>query len=238
MNRKMVGDVGATSRVVRIYILDDQVLFRQTLAAVVASRPGLEVVGQAGEGTQALREIAELEPDLVLVDVGLPNIDGIEVCRRVRATQPWIRLVLVTAYPGPDLFRRAVDSGIDAFLLKDATIDDVVDTIRITARGTSMFNSALVRQYFAGGAASNAPGLSRREIQVLRSMTAGRSNREIAEDLSIHEKTVRNHLSNIYDKLDLRSRAQAVVYAIQNGLGTEVPSRTAPSMPAGNEERQ
>jgi DNA-binding NarL/FixJ family response regulator len=238
MNRKMVGDVGATRRVVRIYILDDQVLFRQTLAAVVASRPGLEVVGQAGEGTQALREIAELEPDLVLVDVGLPNIDGIEVCRRVRATQPWIRLVLVTAYPGPDLFRRAVDSGIDAFLLKDATIDDVVDTIRITARGTSMFNSALVRRYFAGGAASNAPGLSRREIQVLRSMTAGRSNREIAEDLSIHEKTVRNHLSNIYDKLDLRSRAQAVVYAIQNGLGTEVPSRTAPSMPAGTEERQ
>ncbi|MFY9614903.1 MAG: response regulator transcription factor [Candidatus Dormiibacterota bacterium] len=237
MNKKMVADVGAASHVVRVYILDDQVLFRQTLAEVVASRPGLDVVGQAGEGVQALRDIAQLEPDLVMVDVGLPTIDGIEVCRRLRATQPWIRLVLVTAYPGPDLFRRAVESGIDAFLLKDATIDDVVDTIRITARGTSMFNSALVRQYL-GGAAANAPGLTRRELQVLRSMTAGRSNREIAADLNIHEKTVRNHLSNIYDKLDVRGRAQAVVYAIQNGLGTEVPSRPEQRLPIGTGPRR
>ncbi|MDP9325107.1 MAG: response regulator transcription factor [Candidatus Dormibacteraeota bacterium] len=237
MSKTPVADVDAGRHGVRIYILDDQVLFRQTLAEVIASRPGLDVVGQAGEGNHALREIAQLEPDLVMVDVGLPTIDGIEVCKRLRATQPWIRLVLVTAYPGPDLFRRAVESGIDAFLLKDATIDDVVDTIRITARGTSMFNSALVRQY-VGGVTANAPGLTRRELQVLRSMTVGRSNREIAADLGIHEKTVRNHLSNIYDKLDVRGRAQAVVYAIQNGLGSEVPSRPGQYLPIGNGARR
>jgi DNA-binding NarL/FixJ family response regulator len=237
MTRKTLPGVDAGRHGVRIYILDDQVLFRETLAEVIASRPGLDVVGQAGEGTDALREIAQLEPDLVMVDVGLPTIDGIEVCRRLRATQPWIRLMLVTAYPGPDLFRRAVDSGIDAFLLKDATIEDVVDTIRITARGTSMFNSALVRQYL-GGAAANAPGLTRRELQVLRSMTAGRSNREIAADLNIREKTVRNHLSNIYDKLDVRGRAHAVVYAIQNGLGTDVPSKAEPHLPMGTGARR
>ena len=228
MSVKISPDTASKTGLVRIYILDDQVLFRQTLAKVVASKPGLEVVGQAGEGHQALREIAEREPDLVLIDVGLPTIDGIEVCRRLRVLRPSIRLLLVTAFPGPDVFRRAMDAGIDAFLLKDASIDDVVDTIRITARGNSLFNGPLVRQYVADGPTSKADVLTRRETQVLRSMAAGRSNREIAGDLDIHEKTVRNHLSSIYDKLDVGGRAQAVVYAIQNGLATEAPRRRGP----------
>jgi DNA-binding NarL/FixJ family response regulator len=202
---------------IRIYIVEDQVLFRETLAEFLDSCPGMSVVGRAGEGEEGLREILRLRPDLVLVDIGLPTIDGLDVCRRIKATQPGTRVVVVTAYTGADIFRRAVQVGVDGFMLKDVSLEHLVDTIRVAHLGSPTSNGRVLSHLGHRGAHPR-DNLTRREKQVLRAIALGRDNRAIATELNIREKTVRNHVANIYDKLSLQGRAQAVLYALQNGM--------------------
>jgi DNA-binding NarL/FixJ family response regulator len=204
---------------IRICINDDQTLFRETLARMLGAQPGVEVAGEAGDGEEAVRQAIRLKPDLVLMDIGMPKMDGLEATRRLKLASPGVRVVALTMHTTEDIFRRALAAGVDSFILKDARIDDLMATIRLTQAGTHTFNGNLLRSFVERRReVHDAHRLTARELQVLQLVAEGYSNRNLAAKLAMSEKTVRNHVSNIYAKLGVKRRSQAVLYAIRNGL--------------------
>ena len=205
---------------VRICIFDDQTMFRESLAKILESQAGLIVIGEASDGEEAIRQAIALKPDVILMDIGLPKVDGLEATRQVKDLLPGVRVIGITAYPNDEVFRRALSAGFDSFILKDATLEELVATIRLTQRGSRLFNGSLLRNFMAVGAESPL-GLTDRERQVLQAMASGMDNRAIALKLHISEKTVRNHVSTIYSKLAVTGRAQAVLAAIREGVAID-----------------
>jgi DNA-binding NarL/FixJ family response regulator len=212
--------------VIRVLLADDQRLVRSGFRLILREDPGLEVVGEAGDGEEAVALAGELRPDVVLMDVRMPTLDGIEATRRILAgPEPRPRVLVLTTFDLDEYVFEALRAGASGFLLKDAPEAQLGAAIRIAAEGGSMFAPSVTRRLierFAG--AGNAPALPAldeltvRELEVLRLLARGLSNSEIASELVVSEHTVKTHVAHVLAKLDLRDRIQAVVLAYECGL--------------------
>ena len=212
---------------IRVLVADDQAMVRAGFAALLAAQPDLEVVGQAENGAEAVALAAATAPDVVLMDVRMPVLDGIAATRQVIAGTPGTRVVVLTTFDVDDYVLDAIRAGASGFLLKDAPPDDLVAAVRIVARGDALLAPSVTRRLIerlAVGASpppaspSALPELTQREREVLVEVAKGRSNQEIAAALVIAEQTVKTHVSRVLGKLGLRDRAQAVVAAYESGL--------------------
>jgi DNA-binding NarL/FixJ family response regulator len=208
---------------VRVLLVDDQALFREALATLLGARPEVEVVGEAGNGHQALERAAALQPDVVLMDLHMPVLDGIAATRRLTVEQPGVRVLALTTFDDDEDVFAALRAGALGYLLKDVSSDRLVEAVLSAARGESVLQPSVAAKVVARFAQlDDAPRsrpqplvvpLSDRELDVLRLLADGRSNREIAAALFLAEGTVKNHVTNVLGKLGARDRTQAALRA-------------------------
>jgi DNA-binding NarL/FixJ family response regulator len=204
----------------RLLLVDDHKLLRQGLRRAV-EEAGFDVVGEAGDGEEAVRLAVALQPDLVLMDVTMPVLDGIEATRRLRLSVPEARVVILTMHGEEETVARALRAGAVAYLLKDCSTDQVADTLRAVAAGDTDLSADLARSLLAelpGPEPAVATSMSQREVEVLQMFADGCSTVEVGQRLYISAKTVKNHLASIYEKLDARDRTQAVLTAVRMGI--------------------
>ncbi|MHA4816912.1 response regulator [Streptomyces aculeolatus] len=214
---------------IRVLIADDQVMVRQGFTVLLDAEPGIEVVGQAVDGTDAVAKAAELRPDVVLMDIRMPGLGGIEATRRL--TEPpdaAVRVLILTTFDLDEYVYEALRAGASGFLLKDASAAELAHAVRIVATGDALLAPAVTRRLITEFArltrAPRAPlkdrvgGLTERETEVLSLIAQGLSNAEIAERLVVAEQTVKTHVGRILTKLSLRDRTQAAVFAYETGL--------------------
>lgn len=213
---------------IRILVADDHTLFRDGLRALFASLPDLEVVGEAATGEQAVAQAAALQPDVILMDLQMPGVNGIQATRRILHTSPRIGIIVVTMFEDDDSVFAAMRAGARGYILKGADQADILRAIRAVASGDALFSAAIAQRminYFAAPRPALPPQvfpeLTDREREVLGLIAQGDNNAEIAERLTLSPKTVRNHVSNIFSKLQVADRAQAIVRAREAGLGKQ-----------------
>jgi DNA-binding NarL/FixJ family response regulator len=211
---------------IRVLLADDQELVRSGFRMILDSRPDIEVVAEAANGREAVTLVEQWTPDIVLMDVRMPVLDGLEATRQVVAAGGPTRVIVLTTYDVDDAVYAALRAGASGFLLKDARPADLVEAVRVVARGDALLAPSVTRRLLdrfivAGPAPSNSSrlaGLTPREIEILRLVAQALSNTEIAERLVLSEATVKTHVSAVLRKLDLRDRVQAVVLAYDTGL--------------------
>ena len=212
---------------VRLVVVDDQQVVRAGFGALLATQPDFAVVGDAPDGAQAVRLCAELAPDVVLMDVRMPVMDGIEATRRITAADPGPRILVLTTFDLDQHVYDALLAGASGFLLKDVTAERLFDAVRVVAAGEALLAPSVTRRLIAefarlrpapAGPAVQLGALTPRETEVLRLIAQGRSNAEIGRALVIGDETVKTHVGRILAKLGLRDRAQAVVAAYESGL--------------------
>ena len=204
----------------RLLLVDDHRLLRQGLRRAV-EEAGFDVVGEAGDGEEAVRLGIALRPDLVLMDVSMPVMDGIEATRRLRLSAPEARIVILTMHGEEETIGEALRAGAAAYLLKDCSTDQVAETLHAVAAGETELSADLARSLLAelpGPEPTVATSLSSREVEVLQMFADGCSTVEVGQRLYISAKTVKNHLASIYEKLDARDRTQAVLQAVRMGI--------------------
>ncbi|HSM57494.1 MAG TPA: response regulator transcription factor [Candidatus Sulfomarinibacteraceae bacterium] len=213
--------------VIRVFVADDHKLFREGLIALLQAAAETEVVGEAGSGRQALAQVAELHPDVVLMDIMMPDMNGIEATRRIVAGHDGVYVVMLTMLEDDDSLFAAMCAGARGYILKGADKAEVLRTVTAAARGQALFSPAIAGRLtgFFQSADEQAlsvtpfPELTDREREVLELIAQGRSNAQIAAILHIASKTVSNHISNIFNKLQVADRAQAIVKAREAGMG-------------------
>ena len=225
-----VGDVeghGQTEREpIRVLVVDDQQLFRRGLTMLLAVEPGLEVVGEAGDGVEGTELAASSAPDVVLLDVRMPKRSGIEACKAIKEAVPSAKIIMLTVSDEEADLYEAVKSGASGYLLKDSSIEEVAQGIRVVADGQSLISPSmaikLIDEFKQMSRPERETGpalrLTERELDVLRLVAQGLSNKEIASRLFISENTVKNHVRNMLEKLQLHSRMEAVMYAVRENL--------------------
>jgi NarL family two-component system response regulator YdfI len=207
--------------VIRVLIADDHMVVREGLQTVLEVASDLEPVGAAADGAEAVRLVGELSPDVVLMDLRMPGVDGIEAIRQIKERYPAVEIVILTTYDDDAYIVRGLRAGARGYLLKDTGRQALFDAIRAAARGESLLPSAVVDKVVARLAEPRpAAGgdLSQREQEVLAWLADGASNREIALHLHITERTVKAHVTGIFNKLGVNSRAEAVAVALRQGL--------------------
>ncbi|MET0135791.1 MAG: response regulator transcription factor [Kibdelosporangium sp.] len=212
----------------RVVLADDQDLVRAGFRVILGTEEGIEVVGEAGDGEQAVELVERLQPDVVLMDVQMPRVDGLEATRRIlgsAASQSTVKVVILTTFDREDYLFEALQAGASGFLLKNSSPEDLVDAVRIVARGDALLSPEVTRRVVARFSeprqlvpARRPPELTDREFEVLVLLGRGASNAEIAKELVLGETTVKTHVSRILFKLALRDRTHAVVYAYENGI--------------------
>jgi DNA-binding NarL/FixJ family response regulator len=211
---------------VRVVLVDDDDLMRAGLRSVLSSDETIDVVGEAGDGREAVDRIRALRPDLVLMDIRMPDLDGISATREVLATSPDVRVVVLTTFEQDDYIFDALSAGASGFLLKRTQPEELIAAIHTVAEGDSLLSPSVTRRVVDRMASQPSPvrtsarldELTPREREVLELVARGLSNREIAERFVIEESTVKTHVKRILMKLRLRDRVQAVVFAYENGL--------------------
>ena len=210
---------------IRVLLADDQALVRAGFRMILKAEPGIEVAAEAGDGREAVALAQELAPDIVLMDVRMPVMDGIEATRRIVDEDRAPRVLVLTTFDLDEYVYEALRAGASGFLLKDAPEDQLLAGIRLVAQGGSLFAPAVTRrliQRFAGRPRTPTPSglgdLTSRELEVLRHVARGLSNAEIAGELVVSEHTVKTHVAHVLRKLDLRDRVQAVVLAYETGV--------------------
>jgi DNA-binding NarL/FixJ family response regulator len=208
-----------------VVVVDDQELVRDGIAALLSAEPDLEVVGTAADGVEAIGLVQSLHPVVVLMDIQMPDIDGIEATRRLCASGTDAKILILTTFGADDNVIAALRAGASGFLLKRARPAEVVEAIRVAARGESLLFPAALRRLVAGRGGGSGDrlrdaGLTDREADVLRRMAAGRSNAEIAAELVVSVETVKTHVGNVLAKLGARDRTQAVIAAYESGFVT------------------
>jgi NarL family two-component system response regulator YdfI len=212
---------------IRVLVVDDHLIVREGLSLILETAEGVEQAGEAADGAEALRLCAELQPDVVLMDLRMPGMDGLTAIRRLAAAQPEIAVLILTTYDEDDLMLQGLQAGARGFLLKDTSRAALLDAIRAAARGQTMLSPAVMQRILARAAgpapapAAAPPGpldLTERELEVLRAAAQGQRSKEIAAALSISERTVKAHLASIYNKFGVDSRAAAIAVAAQRGL--------------------
>lgn len=207
----------------RVLIADDHHIVREGLRALLKRMPELTLVGEATNGEEAVRQSAELRPDIVLLDLRMPRKDGVAAIREIKAAQPQVRFLVLTSYDDDDTVFAAIKAGAEGYLLKDSHPDQLMQAIQAVCRGESALHPAIARKLLTelSRPAELPPApqpLTEREVAVIQLVAQGRSNQEIADRLGIGERTVATHVSNILGKLHLASRTQAALYAIRTGL--------------------
>jgi DNA-binding NarL/FixJ family response regulator len=215
-----------TENEICIVLADDHALLREGLANMLEAEPGFRVVGQASNGQEAAQMAAELEPDILLMDVKMPQMDGVMATRHIKALRENQKVLLFTMFDNDQYLFDAISAGVDGFILKDVSREALAEAIRRVADGEALLDPALTRRMFQEFTvlrerAATAPpphGLSGREVEVLRLVAEGLNNREIGGRLFVEEKTVKTHLHNIFDKIGVRDRTQAALYALQHNL--------------------
>ena len=217
---------------IRLMVVDDQPLLRTGFRMILAAERDMTVVGEAGDGVEAVREVARLRPDVVLMDIRMPNMDGVEATRRITASAGPVgpRVLILTTFDLDEYVFAAIRAGASGFLLKDVPPEELAAAIRVVASGDALLAPSVTRRLldrFAelpsaqGSAAHQPPGLAdltERELEVFTLIGRGLSNGEIAERLVLGETTVKTHVSRVFAKLDLRDRVQAVVLAYETGI--------------------
>ncbi len=211
---------------IRILVADDHALFRDGLRALFLSVPDTEVAGEAATGEEAVARATELQPDVVLMDIQMPGINGIEATRRIVRDSPHIGVIVVTMFEDDDSVFAAMRAGAKGYVLKGADQDEILKVIRAVAAGEAHFGPKIARRLMSffstlhPAAPSEAfPELTAREREVLDLIARGRNNQEIAKELYLSPKTVRNHISNTFTKLQVTDRVQAIIRAREAGLG-------------------
>lgn len=210
---------------IRLFVVDDHTLFRDGLRALFNSVPDIDLVGEAGTGVEAIELVQEVLPDIVLMDIQMPEGNGIEATRAILRSSPSIGVIVVTMLEAPDTVFAAMRAGARGFVLKEADQDEMLSTIRAVASGEAFFGPAIAKRlqsYFATLPAVGSqvfPELTSREGEVLELIAQGYNNSRIARELVISSKTVRNHVSNVLSKLQVADRAEAIIRARQAGLG-------------------
>ena len=213
---------------IRVLVVDDHVLFRRGLQMVLAQEPDIDLVGEAGDGAQAVSQAADLLPDVVLLDIRMPKRSGIEACAGIKEVVPSSRILMLTISDEEADLYDAIKAGASGYLLKEISTDEVSAAIRAVAGGQSLISPSMASKLlheFASMIKTKdereqlpAPRLTDREMEVLRLVARGMNNREIAKELYISENTVKNHIRNILEKLQLHSRMEAVVYAVREKI--------------------
>lgn len=204
--------------------MDDQRLFARGLARIIGAQPDMEVVGEAHTGEEALELCLTTEPDVVLMDLSMPVMDGVSATRKIRDLLPGIRILVLTVHADDGHVFQGIKAGAQGYILKDCTPEDLVRAIRTVHAGDTIMAQDIAQNMlttFEGirsGKTDLAPRLTERELEVIKALAQGKSNKEIAQALDISDKTVRNHASSIYKKLHIFDRTQAVLYALRKGL--------------------
>jgi DNA-binding NarL/FixJ family response regulator len=215
--------VGAEVATARVLIADDQNLFRSGLVRLLETDQRVRVVGQAVDGLDVVKKVASLKPDVVLMDLKMPNLDGIEATRRIMAEHPQVKVLILTTFDTDSYVLQALRAGASGYVLKDSQVDAIVSSILAVMSGERVMASAVANRVIdmitgTSTAKEFYDGLTAREVEILKLIAIGQANKQIARRLNISEKTVRNHVSNMYEKLNIYDRSQAVLYAVRKGL--------------------
>ena len=224
----MVEEAAAEDESIRVLICDDHALFRRGLTMVLESEDGIEVVGEAEDGSEAVTKAEELAPDVVLMDVRMPRVSGIEATRTIAENVPTTKILMLTVSDEEDDLYDAIKAGASGYLLKEISIEEVASAIRAVVSGQSLISPSMASKLLTefSNLSKRAderqsvptPRLTDRELEVLKLVAQGLTNRDIAGELYISENTVKNHVRNILEKLHLHSRMEAVVYAVREKL--------------------
>lgn len=218
----------------RILLVDDHVLFRKGVAVLLSRRESIQVVGEAGDGLEAIKAARESLPDVILMDIEMPKCDGLEATRRIKREMPHVKIVILTVSDDDQNLFEAIKSGAQGYLLKDLEPYQLYDLLESISRGEAPLSGAVaakILKEFSSPAQSSAQApevideLTSREIDILELVVEGKTNKEIAYTLNISENTVKIHLRNILEKLHLQNRIQAAVYAVRQGLVDEPPEQ-------------
>ena len=224
----VVPDAGASAERIRVLVADDHALYRRGLEMVLSQEDDIEIVGEAGDGAEAIRRAEELLPDVVLMDIRMPRRSGIEACTAIKEIAPSTKIVILTISDEESDLYEAVRAGANGYLLKDVPGEEIADGIRAVAGGQSLISPSMASKLLSEFATMikkseerpqlPVPRLTDRELQVLKLVARGMANKEIAGELFISENTVKNHVRNILEKLQLHSRMEAVVYAVRERI--------------------
>ncbi len=210
---------------IRVLVVDDHVIVRKGIKALLAEIDQIEVIGEAGNGQEAVTQAQSLQPDVILMDLVMPEMDGIEAISRIKDTQPQVRILALTSYSTDDKIFPAIKAGAIGYLLKDSDPQDLIRAIQQVYRGEPSLHPKVAQKVLQElSMPSDRPPtsepLTEREVEVLALLAKGASNQEIAEQLIIADATVRTHVSHILDKLHLANRVQAALYALREGLAS------------------
>ncbi|HYW90100.1 MAG TPA: response regulator transcription factor [Chloroflexota bacterium] len=218
----MPSSTASEAQPIRVLIVDDHGVVREGLRAYLELEPDIQVVGEARDGTEAVRRALELSPDVVLMDLVMPNMDGVDATTRIKEQQPAVHVIVLTSFLEDDRVVPAIKAGATSYLLKDVAASDLARAIRGARAGQAQLHPEVARRLMQQVTAPRKPDagaqLTEREREVLRLLAEGRSNKEIARALVVSERTVKGHVSNILGKLGLQDRTQAALYAVRHGL--------------------
>jgi DNA-binding NarL/FixJ family response regulator len=211
---------------IKLMLVDDHAVLRDGLKNIVGMESDIQVVCEAVNGMEAIEKVEEFSPDVILMDINIPERNGIEVTGLIKGMYPSIKILILTMYNHEEYFLSAIRQGADGYLLKDAPSDHVIDAIRAVAKGQSVIHPSMTKKFlnFSSPKKENVAVekkeslLTEREKDVLLCLVKGMNNKEIAQNLFISDKTVKIHVSNIFRKLEVKSRSQVVIYAVQNQL--------------------
>jgi two-component system, NarL family, response regulator LiaR len=207
---------------IRVLIAEDHAVVRAGLKALIATEPGLEVVGDVGDGLEAVTRAQALRPDVILMDLSMPRMDGINAIQRIKQENPQARILVLTSFIEDDKVFAAIKAGALGYLLKESSPDDLLRGIRAVHRGESWLHPAiaakLIRDLHAPSSVTLEEPLTERELEIIKLVAQGLANKVIADRLEIAERTVRTHVSNILEKLHLANRTQATLYALKKGI--------------------
>lgn len=210
---------------IRLLVVDDHHIVRAGIAAMLGRSKELQVLGEAGDGIEAVEKVRELQPDVVLMDMQMPRMNGVEAIRRIKAEWPQVQVLVLTTYDDDELIWGGIQAGAKGYLLKDAPLEDLFKAISAVAQGQSLLPPAIAAKLLdriSGGGAPRQPdqaeALTERELEILALMARGSANKEIAAALFISDNTVKTHVSNIFQKLSAHDRTEAVTKALQRGL--------------------
>ncbi|WP_047982814.1 response regulator [Ornithinibacillus californiensis] len=203
---------------IRVLLVDDHAVLRDGLKNIIGMEDDITVIGEAVSGSEALKKVEELQPDLVLLDINMPNGTGIEIIPQIKQRSPHVKVCILTMYSHEEYFMTAIREGADGYLLKDSPSEEVVSAIRNVASGQSVIHPSMTKALISihQQPQSQENELSAREKEVLLCLLEGMSNKEIASKLFISDKTVKIHISKIFKKFGVKSRSQVIIYAVQN----------------------
>jgi NarL family two-component system response regulator LiaR len=211
-----------TNETIRVMLVDDHDMVRRGLAAFLNVKSDLELVGEARDGKEAIREVPVCKPDVILMDLIMPEMDGAAATRQIRRNYPDIQIIALTSFQEKELIREALQAGAIGYLLKNVSVDDLASAIRAAYSGQSILAPEVVQALLSSG--SGVPegrqdyGLTKREMEVLELLVQGLNNREIAEELFVSRATAKAHVSHILGKMDVSNRAEAIVLALRSDL--------------------